>query len=80
MKLSDIGAGVCLIGVLGLTIAWLLLLLIGGTFGLFWLAFFSDFHWIVRVPAGIFGAMFTHGVLDAMWKRFNRWLYSRQLP
>ena len=44
MKLSDIGAGLCVFGFFGLAIAWLLVLLVGGTAGLFWVAFLSDWH------------------------------------
>lgn len=72
MKLSDIGAGLCVFGFFGLAIAWLLVLLVGGTAGLFWVAFLSDWHWIVRVVAGICGALFTSGVLDAIRKRMKR--------
>ena len=56
----------------------LLLQLAVATVGLFWVAWLSDWHWLLRVPAGIVNFIFIHMLVKLAWMRLQVWQIMRQ--
>jgi len=48
------------------------------TVGLFWVAWLSDWHWMLRVPAGIINFIFIHMLLKTAWMQLQVWQIMRQ--